>query len=200
MQKKLEYANLQLFGDRRWKLKPKMTDGGLEKVDSDWKKEKDDYDGIDDAFCTDSVNNQSQEVKEPSKKERDLSDCLDEHKTMGVVGDPVEHLSDLTKVLILEKIFAFWDDGELSIDNNLAEQTIWKLITQRNKFFHYGSEVRVETAAIYYSVIGTVKLHGSSIWNFIGTFFKNIFNGCRDDANMIPDKITSATSQCWIQN
>ena len=35
MQKKLEYANLQLFGDRRWKLKPKMTDGGLEKVDSD---------------------------------------------------------------------------------------------------------------------------------------------------------------------
>ena len=44
MQKKLEYANLQLFGDRRWKLKPKMTDGGLEKVDSDWKKEKDDYD------------------------------------------------------------------------------------------------------------------------------------------------------------
>ena len=184
MQKKLEYANLQLFGDRRWKLKPKMTDGGLEKVDSDWKKEKDDYDGIDDAFCTDSVNNQSQEVKEPSKKERDLSDCLDEHKTMGVVGDPVEHLSDLTKVLILEKIFAFWDDGELSIDNNLAEQTIWKLITQRNKFFHYGSEVRVETAAIYYSVIGTVKLHGGSIWNFIGTFFKNIFNGCRDDANM----------------
>ena len=43
---------------------------------------------------------------------------------MGVVGDPVEHLSDLTKVLILEKMFAFWDDGELSIDNNLAEQTI----------------------------------------------------------------------------
>jgi len=37
-------------------------------------------------------------------------------------------------------------------------------------------------------VIGTVKLHGGSIWNFIGTFFKNIFNGCRDDANMIPDK------------
>ena len=61
------------------------------------KKEKDDYDGIDDAFCTDSVNNQSQEVKEPSKKERDLSDCLDEHKTMGVVGDPVEHLSDFNK-------------------------------------------------------------------------------------------------------
>jgi hypothetical protein len=26
---------LAAMGDRRWKLKPKMTDGGLEKVDSD---------------------------------------------------------------------------------------------------------------------------------------------------------------------
>ena len=41
-----------------------------------------------------------------------------------------------------------------------------------------------------------LKLHGSSIWNFIGTFFKNIFNGCRDYVNMVPDKITLVTSQC----
>ena len=34
------------------------------------------------------------------------------------------------------------------------------------------------------------------IWNFIGTFFKNIFNGCRDYVNMVPDKITLAASQC----
>ena len=26
--------------------------------------------------------------------------------------------------------------------------------------------------------------------------FKNIFNGCRDYVNMVPDKITLATSQC----
>ncbi len=31
-------------------------------------------------------------------------------------------------------------------------------------------------AATYHSVIGTMKLHVRSIWNFIGTFFKNIFN------------------------
>ena len=53
-----------------------------------------------------------------------------------------------------------------------------------------------EMAATYHSVIGTVKLHGSSVWNFIGTFFKNIFNGCRDYVNMVPDKITLAASQC----
>lgn len=94
------------------------------------------------------------------------------------------------------EIFAYLDDGELPIDNNLAERTIRKLTTWRNNSFHYGSDAGAEMAATYHSVIGTVKLHGSSIWNFIGTFFKNIFNGCRDYVNMVPDKITWAASQC----
>ena len=95
-----------------------------------------------------------------------------------------------------KEIFAYLDDGELPIDNNLAERTIRKLTTQRNNSLHYGSDVGAEMAATYHSVIGTVKLHGSSVWNFIGTFFKNIFNGCRDYVNMVPDKITLATGQC----
>ena len=95
-----------------------------------------------------------------------------------------------------KEIFAYLDDGELPIDNNLAERTIRKLTTQRNNSLHYGSDAGAEMAATYHSVIGTVKLHGSSVWSFIGTFFKNIFNGCRDYVNMVPGKITLATSQC----
>ena len=95
-----------------------------------------------------------------------------------------------------KEIFAYLDDGELPIDNNLAERTIRKLTTQRNNSLHYGSDAGAEMAATYHSVIGTVKLHGSSVWNFLGTFFKNIFNGCRDYVNMVPDKITLATCQC----
>ena len=95
-----------------------------------------------------------------------------------------------------KEIFAYLDDGELPIDHNLVERTIRKLTTQRNNSLHYGSDAGAEMAATYHSVIGTVKLHGSSVWNFIGTFFKNIFNGCRDYVNMVPDKITLATSQC----
>ena len=95
-----------------------------------------------------------------------------------------------------KEIFAYLDDGELPIDNNLAERTIRKLTTQRNNSLHYGSDAGAEMAATYHSVIGTVKLHGCSVWNFIGTFFKNIFNGCRDYVNMVPDKITLATGQC----
>ena len=59
-----------------------------------------------------------------------------------------------------------------------------------------GSDVGAEMAATYHSVIGTVKLHGSSFWEFIGAFFKNVFNGCRDYVNMTPDKITLVTSRC----
>ena len=95
-----------------------------------------------------------------------------------------------------KEIFAYLDDGELPIDNNLAERTIRKLTTQRNNSLHYGSDAGAGMAATYHSVIGTVKLHGSSVWNFIGTFFKNIFNGCRDYVNMVPDKITLAIGQC----
>jgi len=43
-----------------------------------------------------------------------------------------------------------------------------------------------EITATYHRVIRTVKLHGSSAWSFIGTFFKNIFNGRRDYVNMVP--------------
>ena len=89
---------------------------------------------------------------------------------------------------------AYLDDSKLSIDNNLAEQIIQKLTTQRNNSLHYGSDAGTEMVATYHSVIGMVKLHDMSIWNFIGTFLKNIFNEFRNYVNMVPDKITLATS------
>lgn len=90
------------------------------------------------------------------------------------------------------ELFAFLKDGEFLIGNNLAERTIRKLTTQRNNAFHYGSDAEVEMAATYHSVIGIVKLQGSSAWDFIGAFFKKIFNGCRDYLNLIPNKISLA--------
>ena len=62
-----------------------------------------------------------------------------------------------------KEIFAYLDDGELPIDNNLADRTIRKLTTQRNNSLHYGSDAGAEMAAIYHSVMGTAKLHGSSV-------------------------------------
>lgn len=93
------------------------------------------------------------------------------------------------------ELFAFLDDGELPIDNNLAERCIRKLTTQRNSMLHFGSDEGVEMATTYHSIISTVKLHGKSAWNFLGTFFKKIFNGCRDFLCLTPGNIEMAVCQ-----
>ena len=94
LQERLDYAHQERFGDRRQKIQSKAKTS-----DSDRWKEKDDYDGTDDTLRTDSVGHApSQEVKESSKEERDLSNRPDGYKRMGVVGEAIEHPSDLTKV------------------------------------------------------------------------------------------------------
>jgi len=99
LQEKLDYANQERFGDRRQKVRKKTSDDKPENPDPDREREKEDYDGTDGTLRTDSVGgSQSRAVKGDAKKERDLSNRPDAYKTMGVVGEPVEHPSDLTKV------------------------------------------------------------------------------------------------------
>lgn len=85
-----------------------------------------------------------------------------------------------------DEIFAYLKDGNYPIDNNIAERSIRKLTTQRNSMLHFGSDEGVEMAATYHSVISTVKMHGKSAWEFLGKFFTNIFNGCRDYLSLSP--------------
>lgn len=93
-----------------------------------------------------------------------------------------------------DELFAYLDDGDFPIDNNLAERCIRKLTTQRNSMLHFGSDAGVEMAATYHSIISTVKLHGKSAWHFLGTFFTKIFNGCRDFFNLTPGNIEMAVA------
>ena len=86
-------------------------------------------------------------------------------------------------------IFAYQNDGNYPIDNNMAERTIRKLTTQRNNSLHYGSDAGVEMAVVYHSVISTVKLHGMSCWRYLGEFFTKIFKGCRDFLSLTPANI-----------
>ena len=48
-------------------------------------------------------------------------------------------------------------------------------LAEQNQNLRLTSDAGAEMAATYHGVLGTVKLHGSSVWNFIGTFFKNIY-------------------------
>ena len=47
----------------------------------------------------------------------------------------------------------------------------------------------VEMVVAYHGVISTVRLQGKCAWDFLGEFFKNIFNGCKDFVNLIPQNI-----------
>lgn len=182
LQERLDFANQERLGDRRQRISSKAK-----KSDPDRQKEKEDYDGTDDTLRTDSATeNKPQEVKESSGKERDLSNRPECYKTMGVAGESVAHPSDLTKV-----------PGRI-IERRMVRVFSFRTVLTEKCFemVHYGSDAGAEMAAAYHSIIETVKLHGRSVWNFIGTFFKNIFNGCRDYVNMLPDKITLANSQC----
>lgn len=87
------------------------------------------------------------------------------------------------------EIFSYQKDGNYPIDNNIAERAIRKLTTRRNNSLHYGSDEGVGMAVAYHSVISTVKLHGMSCWNYLGEFFKKIFNGCRDFLSLTPSNI-----------
>ena len=113
---------------------------------------------------------------------------------MELAKDESERSPYLTEALnYLDKfwngIFAYQKDGNYPIDNNISERTIRKLTTQRNNSLHYGSDEGVEMAVAYHSVISTVKLHGMSCWNYLGEFFKKIFNGCRDILSLTPSNI-----------
>ena len=94
-----------------------------------------------------------------------------------------------------DNIFAFLKDGDLPIDNNLAERAIRPLTTQRNSMLHFGSDEGAEMAATYHSIISTVKMQGRSAWEYLGKFFTKIFNGCRDFVSLRPDKIGLARCQ-----
>jgi len=125
---------------------------------------------------------------------------LRQHLKIELDKDPSETTPYLREALnyldkFWDNIFAFLKDGNLPIDNNLAERAIRPLTTQRNSMLHFGCDEGAEMAATYHSIISTVKMQGRSAWEYLGKFFTKIFNGCRDFFSLRPDKIGLAICQ-----
>ena len=68
-------------------------------------------------------------------------------------------------------------DGKYSIDNNLVERQVRPFTALRKAIQYYGSDAGAEMAAVYLSVVSTVKLAGQSVWRFLGDFFKDMVTG-----------------------
>ena len=87
------------------------------------------------------------------------------------------------------ELTAYVQDGAFPIDNNEAERAVRSLTTAHNNSFHFGSDLGAQMSATYHSIISTVKLHGSSVWSYLGKFFTKIFEGCRDYSSLLPSCI-----------
>ena len=68
-------------------------------------------------------------------------------------------------------------DGKYSIDNNLVERQVRPFTALRKAIQYYGSDAGAEMAAVYLSVVSTVKLAGQSVWRFLGDFFEDMVAG-----------------------
>ena len=73
-----------------------------------------------------------------------------------------------------EGLFMYRRDGRYPIDNNLAERQVRPFTALRKAIQHYGSDAGAEMAAVYLSVVSTVKLAGQSVWRFLGDFFEDM--------------------------
>ena len=67
-----------------------------------------------------------------------------------------------------KEVFTYIKDGRYPISNNLAERAVRPFTTQRKNSLHFGSDEGAEIAAVYHSIISTVKLQGRSTWDYLG--------------------------------
>lgn len=67
-----------------------------------------------------------------------------------------------------EGMFMYRKDGRYPIDNNLEERQVRPFIALRKAIQHYGRDAGAEMAAVYLSVVSTVKIAGQSVWRFLG--------------------------------
>ena len=65
-------------------------------------------------------------------------------------------------------------DGKYSIDNNLVERQVRPFTALRKAIQYYGSDAGAEMAAVYLSVVSTVKLAGQSVWRFVSGQFLDL--------------------------
>lgn len=111
-----------------------------------------------------------------------LNDMLNVKDTLGdLMLKAVNYLQSFWKQLM-----AWRNDGNYSIDNNLAERSIRPLTVQRKNSMMFGSEKGVLISTIYHTIIETCKLAGKSPRRFMERFFHEINAGRTDYQNLLP--------------
>lgn len=96
----------------------------------------------------------------------------------------------------LRYLYNQWDglmnyrnDGEYSIDNNIAERNVRPATIERKNSLSFASEDGIESSTTYHTVIQTCRMMGIKVLNYLQSFFEKFNEGYRDFAKMIPGKL-----------
>ena len=111
-----------------------------------------------------------------------LSDCAPKHGDL--MRSAVRYFDHFWT-----QVFRYQNDGEYTIDNNLAERFIRPLANERKNSLFFGSHKMARVSAAYHSVISTCKFHGISILEYLKKFFREIVAGNRDYQKLMPATI-----------
>jgi transposase len=68
----------------------------------------------------------------------------------------------------------YLDDGQVPIDNNAAENSIWPLAVGRRNWLFVGSQQAGERAAVMLSLIESAKLNGHDPWAYLKDVFERL--------------------------
>ena len=182
LEERLDCAYQELYGDRRQRVRKKARSGEPEKPEPDREKEKGDYDGTDDTLRTGSVDdNRPQEQPDKPLGERDLSNRPASYKRMGVVGNPVFHPSDLSRVpgrVIERKTVQVFSLRTCLVEERF-EMVHYAAPGQKPKWGYFPSDGHPEVVTRLEGTKATPEFLQSIAYVFIGMFISNELKSAR---------------------
>lgn len=91
-----------------------------------------------------------------------------------------------------DDLMNYRNDGEYSIDNNIAERNVRPATIERKNSLSFASEDGIECSATYHTIVQTCRMMGVRVLKYFQSFFKIFKDGCRDFMNMLPGKLAIA--------
>ena len=78
------------------------------------------------------------------------------------------------------------EDGEYSIDNDIAERNVRPFTVDRKNTMTFGSEDGIDCAATYHTFIQTCRMMDVKVLKYLQSFFKKFSEDCRDYTQTLP--------------
>jgi transposase len=92
-------------------------------------------------------------------------------------------------------LMRYTDDGDLAIDNNVAENALRRVAIGRKNWLFAGSDKGGRTAAVWFSVMATCQRHDLDPWAYLTDVLRRLPDHPRDQlAELLPDRWAAAQS------